>query len=32
LSKQANDLGLAIDDHLIIGYRSITSMRNRGFI
>lgn len=32
LSKQANDLGLAIDDHLIIGYRSVTSMRNRGFI
>jgi DNA repair protein RadC len=32
LSKMAVGLGLMIEDHLIIGYRQVTSMKNRGLM
>lgn len=32
LVRQAKDLGLSIDDHLIVGVRKVTSMRDGGFM
>lgn len=32
LTKQAAGLGMTIEDHLIVGYRRVTSMRERGLL
>lgn len=32
LVKQANELGIAVEDHLIIGRHTIVSMRERGLL